>query len=72
MLGELESFRNDKGFRFILPKILDAIQLITKVRIFLMSLSITFLSLKVLGFLFPQKNGLTKVVECEKLNFRRS
>ena len=55
MLGELESFRNDKGFRFIFPKILDAIQLITKVRIFLISLSITFLSLKVLGFLFPQK-----------------
>ena len=61
MLEELESFRNDKGFRFIFPNILDAIQLITKVRIFLISLSITFLSLKVLGFLFQQKkNGLTK------------
>ena len=33
ILGELEYFRNYKGFSFILPKILDVIQRITKVRI---------------------------------------
>ena len=33
ILGELESFRNYKGFSFILPKILDVIQRTTKVRI---------------------------------------
>ena len=41
ILGELESFRNYKGFSIIFPQILDAIQRITKVRIFLIPLSIT-------------------------------
>ena len=41
VLGELESFRNYKGFSIIFPQILDAIQRITKVRIFLIPLSIT-------------------------------
>ena len=36
--GELESFRNYKGFSYIFPKILDAISLILKVRIFLITL----------------------------------
>ena len=43
----------------IFPKILDAISRITKVRRFLISLSIAFLSPKILGFLFSTKNSLT-------------
>ena len=43
ILGELEFFRNYEGFRIIFPQILDAIQRITKVRIFLIPLSITYL-----------------------------
>ena len=53
ILGELKSFRNYKGLSIIFPKILDAIWRITKVRHFLISLSTAFLSLKILGFLFP-------------------
>ena len=34
ILGELESFRNHKGFSIMFPKHIDAIQRITKVRIF--------------------------------------
>ena len=41
VLGEIESFRNYKGFSIIFPQILDAIQRITKVQIFLIPLSIT-------------------------------
>ena len=52
ILGELESFRNCKGYSVIIPKILDAIYRIAKVKIFLIPLSITFLSPKILGFLF--------------------
>ena len=53
ILGELhESFGNRKGYSVIIPKILDAIYRIRKVKIFLIPLSITFLSPKVLGFLF--------------------
>ena len=53
ILGELEAFRNYKGFSDIFPKIVDAVeQLFTKVMIFLIPLSITFLNpLKILGFL---------------------
>ena len=39
ILEELESFRNFKGCSIIFPKILDAIYQITKVRIFLIPLS---------------------------------
>ena len=42
ILGELESFRNYKGLSMIFPKILGAIFRFTKVRIFLIPLSITF------------------------------
>ena len=48
ILGELESFRNYKGFSINFPKI----SLITKVIIFFIPLSITFLSAIFLSFLF--------------------
>ena len=46
ILAELESFRKYKGLSIIFPKILDAIWSIT--RHFVISLSIAFLSPKVL------------------------
>ena len=49
ILGELESFRNYKGFSFIL-KILDVIQRITKVRI--LPILHHILNPKILDFLF--------------------
>ena len=52
ILGELESFRNYKGFSIIFLKILDAIQRFKKVRIFLIPLSVTFLNTKILRFRF--------------------
>ena len=54
ILGELESFRNFKGFSITFPKILDAIWSVlrNRVRIVMISLSITFLNPKILGFLF--------------------
>ena len=63
--GELESFRNYKGLSIIFPKILDEIWRITKVRHFLIPLSITFLNPKILGFLFSTKNSLTWEEKCE-------
>ena len=65
ILGELESFRNYKGFSSIFPKVLDAVQRITKVWIFLIPLSITFSNPKILGFPFCKKNSLTWAVKCE-------
>ena len=50
--GERKSFRNYKGFSIIFPKMFDAIERFTKVRIALIPLSITFLNPKSLGFLF--------------------
>ena len=67
ILRELESFRNYKGFSIIFPKILDAIELVTKVTSFLIPLH-TFLNPKVLGIHFCTKNSLTWAVKCEKLN----
>ena len=56
ILGELESLRNYEGLSVIFPKInYDAIKRVTKVRIFLVPLSITLLNSKILGFLFPRK-----------------
>ena len=55
ILGELESFRNYKGFSIIFPKILDAIQRFTKVKIFLIPLSITFLNPKILASIYSRK-----------------
>ena len=46
-LGELESFRYYKGLSIIFPKNFDAIGRITKVRHFLIPLSITFLNPKI-------------------------
>ena len=47
---------------------LDAIQRFTKVKFFLIPLSITFLNPTILGFLFPTKNSLTWGMICGKLN----
>ena len=66
ILGELEPFRNYKGYNIIFPKNLEAIYAITKVGIFLIPLYITFLNPKILGSLFCIKNGLTWAVKCEK------
>ena len=56
ILGELEAFRHYKGLIcVILREILDAIKRFTKVRIFLIPLSITFLNPKMLGLLFLRK-----------------
>ena len=49
---QLESFRNYKGLSIIFLKILSAILSFTKVRIFLIPLSITFSNPKILGFFF--------------------
>ena len=46
ILGGLECFRDYKSFSFVLPKILDVIQRITKERILLITLFITFLNPK--------------------------
>ena len=54
------------GLSIIFSKILDAIWRITKVRNFLIFLSIGFLSSKILGFLFSTKHGLFWEVKCEK------
>ena len=75
VIGELESFRNDKGFSVIFPKILAAIKhtrTARKVRIFLIPISFAFLHPKILGFLFSTKNSLTLGVKCEKSNFKKS
>ena len=56
-LGEHKSFRNYKGFSIIFPKILDAIYRITKLRIFLIPLSIIGLNPKILGSFFVRKIG---------------
>ena len=58
ILGQLQSFRNYKGFSiFSKKKSLDAIQCITKVTIFLIPLSITFFNPKIFGFLLLAKNS---------------
>ena len=68
IIGDLEAFRNYKGFSVIFPKILDAIERFTEVRMFLIPLCITFLNAKLLGFLFLRKlEG-----KYEKFNFRKS
>ena len=59
ILGDFGSFRNYKGFRIIFPKILDAIYPFTKVRIFLIPLSVALIfNPKILGFLFLRKAAL--------------
>ena len=55
ILGQLESFRNYKGFSIIFPKILAAISSFTKVRIFLIPVCIVFSIQKKLGFLSLRK-----------------
>ena len=46
------------------PKTLDVSQRLTKKKIHLIPISITFLNPKILGFLFPRKNSLTWGVKC--------
>ena len=59
VLGQLESFRNYKGFRIIFLKMLDAILSFTKVRIFLIPLLIVFLNAKILvSFLYEKQSNL--------------
>ena len=59
ILGKLESLRNYEGFSVIFPKILDAIKRVTKVRIFLVPLSITALEFENFRFPFSKKISLT-------------
>ena len=69
---QLKSVRNYQRSSISFPKILDAIERFTKVRIFLILLYIAFLSPKILGFLFTTKKNLTWRVKCEKSNFGKS
>ena len=59
--GELEDFRNYKGFTVIFLKSLDGIERFAKVRIFLIPHvhSIISLNPKILGFLFATKISLS-------------
>ena len=59
ILGELKSFRNYKGSSIIFPTILEAICPTTKVRHFLIPLSIALLNPKIIGFPYSKKNSLT-------------
>ena len=73
ILGELESFRNYKGFSIILLKILDAI-IITYYESENFSDSSLHHILESENFSFPfsKKNSVTWVAKYEKLNFRNS
>ena len=55
ILGQLESFRNYKGFSIIFRKILTAIYSSTKVTIFLTTLCIVYSIPKFFGFFSLQK-----------------
>ena len=55
ILVEPEAFRNYKVFSVIFQKILDATERFSKVKMFLIPLSITFLNPKILGYLFLGK-----------------
>ena len=65
ILGERQSFRNDKGLSIIFRKFLDEILRITKEIYFLILNAITFLYPKSLSSLFSTKNSLTWEVKCE-------
>ena len=65
VLGQLESFRNYKGFGIIFPKILGAILSFTKMRRFQILLFVAFSNPKILGFPFSTKNSLTWGLKCE-------
>ena len=66
--GNLNLFEITYGLSMIFPKILDAILGFTKVRIFLIPLSIAFSNPR---FPFSTKNRLSWGLKCEKLNFRK-
>ena len=57
ILGQLRSFQNYKSLSIIFPKILDEIWCITKLRHFLIPLTISFLNPKILGVLFSRKTA---------------
>ena len=71
-VGELESFRNYKGFSIIFPKILDAIYRFTKVRIVLLSFLCYIFESENFGFPFSKTNSAIWGVKCEKIKFRKS
>ena len=73
ILGELEAFRNYKGFNVqdFSEKNLDAVDRFAKVRIFLIPLYHIFES-ENFRFPFLKKISLTEGVKYEQLNFRKS
>ena len=73
ILGELESFRNYKGFSISLLNILDAI-IITyyESENFSDSSLHHILESENVRFLFCMENSLTWAVKCKELNFRKS
>ena len=68
ILRELEALRKYKGFCVIFPKILDAIEHFTKLRIFLTPLSITLMFFEYENFRlpFPKKISLIILKRCKK------
>ena len=58
ILGDFASCRNYKGFRIIFPKILDAIYPFTKVKIFVIPLSIKFFESESFRFRFSTKKSI--------------
>ena len=58
ILGGTLVFSKLQGLQYHFSEILHAIQRITKVRIFLIRLSTTYLNPKILAFLFVTKNSL--------------
>ena len=55
----------------IFPKISGAIYRLTKVKIFLIPFSMTFLNPKILGFFLLRKHSVTWGLKYEKLMFRK-
>ena len=72
ILGELEAFRNYKGFCVIFPKSLDGIEHFTTLTIFVIPQSIIIFESEILRFPFSTKIRLTWGVKCENLYFRKS
>ena len=74
IIGQLDSFRNYKGFGIIFPKILDAVLSFTKVNIFFPdSFLHRILESENCRFPFSRKNSLLNLGSeiSEKLNFRK-
>ena len=71
IFGELQSFRNCKGFSIIFPTILDTIHRIKKENFFLFLSPPHFLNPKILGFIFPTKNRLALGYEIWKIKLQK-